>query len=220
MTDLPGSSPLADVLLVAGDTGWLTPPLQRVVAPRRPLLAPACTVRLAPVDDGRGLTPLFDVLDGGADGRVLVIAGAGEVDGAVWGEILTVAALAGGVRAACLDGFVRDVSSLADLDLPVAALGERTVGPGSAVSVVAVDDEVTIGEVTVSPRDAVLVDHDGVVCLRAASSDEALDRARAYAAAEAEVLDRLRRGMPLATAYGAKKEVVAALRLRGAIEPG
>ncbi|MGY6502121.1 MAG: RraA family protein [Acidimicrobiales bacterium] len=218
MTDLPGSSPLADVLLAAGCSGWLTPPLWRVVAPGSPLLAPACTVRLAPGDDGRGLTPLFDALDGGADGCALVIAGAGEVDGAVWGEILTVAALAGGVRAACIDGYVRDTVALAAMGLPVVALGERTVGPGAAVSVVSVGEPVSIGEVTVSPGDPVLVDHDGVVCLRAASSDEALDRARVYAAAEAQVLERLRSGAPLAEAYGAKKEVVAALRQRGALE--
>lgn len=218
MTDLPGASPLADVMLVAGTTGWLTPPLRRVVDPAEPVLAPACTVTLAPVDDGQGLMPLFELLDGGAEGRVLVIAGAGGVDGAVWGEILTVAALAGGVRAVCLDGFVRDTGSLADLGLPVVALGERTVGPGSSVSVVAVDREVTVGEVSVSPGDPVLVDRDGVVRLPARWGEELLARARDYAAAEEQVLASLRRGVPLVTAYTAKKEVVAALRLRGAIE--
>jgi regulator of RNase E activity RraA len=92
MTDLPPVCAIADVLALRGLGGWLTPPLRPVIAPAEPVAGRAVTVLLQASPAGLGLGELQSLLSTSLDGAMLVIAGAGSVGGAVWGEILSRAA--------------------------------------------------------------------------------------------------------------------------------
>ena len=207
MTALPPVSAVADVLALWGREGWLTPPLQPVVAPPHPLLARAHTVEVRQGTTGAGLAPVYDLLSGSLAGAAIVVS-APDVSGAVWGEILAAAATQAAAVAVLVDGAVRDVPPMAALGLPVYSTSQEVVGPNGQGHVVATDGALTIGATTVTGGDHVLVDATGAVRIAAADLDAVLDAASRYAAAEDQVLAAMAAGERLHTAYLHKKSIV------------
>ncbi|MEO5840216.1 MAG: RraA family protein [Acidimicrobiales bacterium] len=208
---IPPVSAIADVLALAGLDGWLTPPLQPVVAPPRPLTGLAVTIELRAESSGTGLAPLHQLVSSDLRDRVVVIAGARDIGGAVWGEIMSRAASQQGATAVLLDGIARDAAAMAGEGLPVYAAELAVVGPAGRASIHRVGAAVEVGGVRVAPDDTVVVDSSGAVRLAAATRDGVLDAARAYAAAEEQVLAALAAGEPLVEAYRFKKAVVSDL---------
>lgn len=208
----PPLSALADVLALRGLDGWLTPPLLPVVPAAGFTLGPAVTVRFA-LDDGGRLGPLQEVLSGDLAGAIVVVAGASDLDGAVWGEILTAAAVGRGAAGVLVDGAVRDRRAMLDQGLPVFARGEALVGPRGLASVVAVGEPVEVAGVGLAPGDLVALDGSGALRLPLARADELLADALAYAEAEDRVVTALRAGAPLTEAYREKADVVARLQM-------
>lgn len=209
---VPSVSAIADVLGLWGETGWLTPPLQPVVAAREPVLGRACTVELHAAHDGEGFTAMYDVLSGDLTGRVVVIAGAERVPGAVWGEILATAANRSGATATLLEGWARDVPDIERLGLPLYASGLRPNGPAGMAHVRAVHGDVCVAGITISPDDSIVADATGCVRVRAEHLDDVLAAATHYATGESAVLAALSEGEPLNSAYRHKKSVVDDLR--------
>jgi 4-hydroxy-4-methyl-2-oxoglutarate aldolase len=205
-------SAVADVLALWGRDGWLTPPLAPVVPAGEPRLGRAVTVRIAVGDAGAGMGPLFDLLSGSLDGRVVVLAGGEAVDGAVWGEILSLATHRQGAVAALVHGSVRDVPDMTRIGLPIYAVGERVVGPNGRAHVVAVDEPVDVAGVTVAAGDTVVVDATGCVRVAAPDVEAVLAAARRYADAEHKVVTAIEGGGALAAAYLHKRSIVAELR--------
>jgi 4-hydroxy-4-methyl-2-oxoglutarate aldolase len=215
---LPPTTALADVLQLRGLTGWLSPPLVPIAASPVAVCGPAVTVAVAagPGPDGAGLKPLHEVLSEDLGGGVLVVAGADVVAGAVWGEILTLAAAASGAVAVLVEGRARDAGAVADVGIPLWALGLATAGPGGMAHVAAVGVPVDVGGVAVAPGRQIVVDADGVVCLPDRLERVLLDAGTAYAAAEDAVVGALRAGESLRAAYRHKRAVVAAITELGA----
>lgn len=209
---LAPASVIADVLALWKQDGWLTPPLQPIVPTSAPIVGRALTLTVTIGPTGPGLAPIYDVLSGDLAGRVIVLAGASAVAGAVWGEILTRAALQQNASAVLIDGWVRDRPSIADLGLPIYACGEHLVGPSGQAHIVAVEAPVTINTVAVAPDDLVVVDATGCVRIPAVDAREVLDAAQRYAAAEDLVVKALNEGEPLARAYRHKKTITDELR--------
>lgn len=206
----PPASAIADVLALRGLDGWLTPPLEPVVPAPMPVHGRAVTVELELDGQGR-LGDLREVLSGDLEGAVVVLAGAAELEGAVWGEILSLAAAGRGAKAVAVDGRVRDRAAMEALGLPVYARGEAVVGPQGRASVRAVGGPVTVAGVAVEPGDLVVVDAGGLVRVPAARADGVVTDAARYAAGEDGVLGELGAGAPLRWAYRHKQAAVAAL---------
>ncbi|MDF5757530.1 RraA family protein [Spongiactinospora sp. TRM90649] len=205
---VPPTTAIADVLQLRGLSGWLSPPL-RPMYRSQGVLGTARTVRLASGPGDDGLMPLHRLLDEDLDGRVLVIAGGQVTTGALWGEILTRAALASGAFGVLVEGGVRDADAFRDLDLPVWALHEATASAGDDVHVAAVGEPVEIAGVRIDDGTAVVMDWNGVVAL---PTTEVLGDALAYADAEEDVVIALRDGSTLEEAYQYKADMVAKLR--------
>jgi regulator of RNase E activity RraA len=207
----PPVSAIADVLALWGHDGWLTPPLTPIVARRHAVLGDAITVQLARASHGDGLTPLFEILSSDMTGRVLVVAGARDIDGAVFGEILAGAAHQQGCVAVLVDGAVRDRDDMARTGLPVCATSQRVVGPNGSAHVVAMGAPVSVDDIAIEPDDVVVVDASGCVRIPSAVASTVLDAAARYAAAEAAVAAAIAGGEPLGSAYRHKRAVVASL---------
>ena len=212
------TSAIADVLALKGRDGWLTPPLLPVVAARCPVVGEAVTVRLERRDPAStaGLvpdfSPMYSVLSGDHAGKVLVIAGAEPIGGAVWGEILSVAARQAGFAGVVIDGYVRDLGALHDLALPVYATAVAVVGPQGRAHVAEVNGTVTISGVEVSSGDTIILDDSGCVRLEPNESADILTAAALYESAEEDVLAALADGERLNSAYKHKSSAVARLR--------
>lgn len=212
MADVPPVSAIADVAALWGLDGWLTPPLEPVVAASAPTTGRARTVRLEVAEQGPGMTKAFELLSGDLSGQVVVWTGVTAAPGATWGEILSVAAAGRGAVGVLVDGAVRDVDDMAGVGLPVYAARRAVVGPNGTVHAVEIDVPVTVGDVEIRPGDTIVIDAGGCARVAGDIADELLSAAVAYADGEGALLAALSAGEPLTTAYLHKKRAVAAIR--------
>jgi 4-hydroxy-4-methyl-2-oxoglutarate aldolase len=126
-------------------------------------------------------------------GVVLVAATQASIETAIWGEVLTVAAIARGVLGLVTDGAVRDVGSIRRLGFPVFAVKTTPVGsakrtPGQLAV------PVELAGVKVVPGDWVIADEDGVVVVPAGGLQETLATANDRTRTEADLIKRIRGG--------------------------
>jgi regulator of ribonuclease activity A len=98
------------------------------------------------------------------NGRVLVVDGGGSVRVALVGDMVARLALDSGWAGLVLNGAVRDVAALAELDLGISALGSNP-RPSGKDGFGEIDAPVTFGGVTFRPGASVYVDDDGIVVL-------------------------------------------------------
>ena len=210
------TSAIADVLALKGRDGWLSPPVQPIVAARCPVVGEAVTMRLERRDPASGVTPdftpMYSMLSGDHQGKILVVAGAMAIGGAVWGEILGQSARQAGFAGVVIDGYVRDLGALHDLGLPVYASGVAVVGPQGRAHVAEVGGSVLVNDVAVENGDTIVLDDSGCVSLDSSESADILAAAALYAAAEEDVLAALANGERINSAYKHKSSAVARLR--------
>lgn len=152
----------------------------------------AFTVSTPPGDNAS----LHKALDMVAEGDVLVVDGGGYKDRALWGAIMSKAALAVGVRAIVVEGMVRDIAEIEDLRFPSFALGITPATPYNKVQG-RIGNTVVVGGVEVRPGDTVVGDDDGVVVVPRESATEVFERARLRHSLETEIVAGLDRGESL-----------------------
>jgi regulator of ribonuclease activity A len=104
------------------------------------------------------------ILGEAGDGHVLVVDAGGSMRVAVVGDMIGTLAAGNGWAGVVINGCVRDVATLATLDLGVAALGSNP-RPSEKGGAGEVDVPVTFGDVTFTPGDMVYADADGIVVL-------------------------------------------------------
>lgn len=95
------------------------------------------------------------------DGEILVVNGMGVEDVAVWGEVMTHAALKQGIAGIVLDGAVRDSAEIREMGFPVFCRAVVPRGPHKGFGGT-IDAPVSCAGVSVSPGDLVIGDDDGV----------------------------------------------------------
>ena len=134
-------------------------------------------------------------------GEVLVIAAGGHADNAIWGGLLTRAAIARGVAGVVIDGAVRDVAEIRGLGFPCFATAAVPAGPHKGFGGT-LDGVVACAGCTVAPGDIVLGDDDGITVVPFARAEALLAVCRAKVADEEAALERLEHGMLLADQMG------------------
>ncbi len=131
----------------------------------------ACTVRVYPGDN----LMVHKALDVARPGQVVVVDARGSNMNAVLGDILSTKARHRGVAGFVVDGYVRDLPAIRELDIPVYARGETPVGPmhrGPGE----INYPVCCGGVVVHPCDVVIADAGGVVVVPLDHLDDVLRR--------------------------------------------
>ncbi|MBP5801429.1 4-carboxy-4-hydroxy-2-oxoadipate aldolase/oxaloacetate decarboxylase [Microbacterium maritypicum] len=131
-------------------------------------------------------------IEAAGDGDVLIVDAGGAAFG-YWGEVMTVAAQARGIRGLVIDGGVRDTAQLAALGFPafstsISIRGTIKQWPGS------VGLTITLRGRVVRRGDVIVADGDGIVAIPAERYDEVLDASRDRAAKEEGYMARLRDG--------------------------
>jgi RraA family protein len=129
-----------------------------VVDSDRPLIGPACTVKVFPGDN----LMVHKALDIARPGDVIVVDAGGSIKNAVLGDLVSTKARHRGIAGFVVDGYVRDLSAIRALGFPVYARGENMIGPlhrGPAE----INFPVCCGGIVVSPGDIVVADSGGVV---------------------------------------------------------
>jgi RraA family protein len=151
---------------------------------------PACTVKVFP-GDNLMVHKALDVLE---PGDVVVVDAGGSSQNAVLGDLISTKARHRGAAGFVVDGFVRDLPNIKELDLPVFARGTTPIGPlhrGPGE----INCAVCCGGVVVNAGDLIVGDAMGVVVIPRAILPELLERLRQHEAANAAYLESVRRGV-------------------------
>lgn len=154
-----------------------------------PLLGTAFTVRVA-----AGNNLMFNrAIDLAQPGDVLVVDGGGGMERALCGEIMISHAKKRGLAGFVVNGCIRDVEAIADLDFPVYALGQcpngpMKNGPGE------INTPVVCGGMVVLPGDILVGDVEGLVVVRPEDAAEVADKAEKQNADERKLLKTIAAG--------------------------
>ena len=150
------------------------------------LLGPAFTVK---VPEGDNLM-FHKAMDMAEPGDVIVIDAGGDEKRAVFGALMINYCRVRGLAGVVIDGAVRDVEELSQMDFPVYARaatpnGPYKNGPGE------INVPVIIGGRIVSPGDIVVGDGDGVLFIRPEHAAQLAEATRAVGQKEAAIMQNI-----------------------------
>ena len=134
-------------------------------------------------------------------GEVLVIDAGGVDAVAVWGEVMTRAAMHRGIAGVVLDGATRDSAEIRTLGFPMFCRAVVPRGPHKGFGGT-IDGTAAVGGVAVAPGDLVIGDDDGVAVVPLAEVDAVLASARAAQAKEQDWFDQIAQGRTTAELLG------------------
>lgn len=197
---IPTTANLSDSLDAVGERHQVLAERLPCVIPGSRILGPARTIGFAPTDDvdpARPYDDAIDAIDAIEPGEVVVIATDASNASAFWGELFSAAALGRGAVGMVTDGNLRDSEKIVPLGFPAFARSRRPIDYRGRMRIVAVQEPVEIGGVTIAPGDLVGADDDGVVVIPAAVADRVLEVARARMSSETSVLSDLIAGATL-----------------------
>ena len=118
-----------------------------------------------------------------------------------FGELTANAAKSRGCVGAILDGNLRDVAGLREIDFQVFY---RDVSPLNGIGrweMLDAQIPVRLGDVIVHPGDVIVADFDGVVVVPSAEAERVLTKAEEITGAESQVREEVRAGTPPMTSF-------------------
>lgn len=127
-------------------------------------------------------------------GDVLVATTNGDLDSALWGELLSTASRAHGAVGAIIDGLTRDAARILDMDFPVFAAGFSPLDSKGRLDGFQHAQPIRIGDCVIDPGDFILADIDGIVVIPARLAGEAFPLALEKVSGENKVRAELARG--------------------------
>lgn len=126
-------------------------------------------------------------------GEVMVIDARGSENVAIWGGIMTEAAIYRGVAGIVVDGAIRDVGEIRALGFPAYSSAIVPAGPHKGFGGV-IDGTISVGDCPVSPGDIIVGDDDGVAVVPLASHERLLKASQDKIAQEAKTIAGIKKG--------------------------
>ena len=134
-------------------------------------------------------------------GDVLVVDVRHDRTSAFWGELLSTACKAKGVRGTVMSGCTRDLWALNQMDFPVFGIGCMPADSKGRADVTAISEPIALDGVMVKTGDYLLGDLDGVVVIPAEAAEEAIRKKKKKIAGENTVREELAAGVPVAEVF-------------------
>ncbi|MBC8325161.1 MAG: RraA family protein [Verrucomicrobia subdivision 3 bacterium] len=161
------------------------------------------TVQAEPVDSipAEPYKLEMTAIDTAQTGDVLVVDGGNNRDCSFWGELLSTACLAKGVRGTVMSTCTRDLWALEKMDFPVFAIGVTPADSKGRIDVTAIGEPITIDGVHIKNGDYVIGDVDGVVIIPSEALEQTLRLSQEKMAGENSVREDLANGMPVTEAF-------------------
>lgn len=143
---------------------------------------------------------LFHALDDLKPNEIYLASGASS-QYAMWGELMTTAAMQRGAVGAIFNGYIRDTAAILKMNFPVFAWGSYAADQKTRGRAVAFRVPIVIGGVVVHPGDILCGDDDGIVVVPRAVADEIIRDALSKARAEKTLKRDLEAGMLATEAF-------------------
>ncbi len=134
-------------------------------------------------------------------GEVMVIDAGGYDDVAVWGGIMTHAAMKRGIAGVVIDGAIRDAAEIRELGFPCYARANVPSGPHKGFGGI-IDGPISCAGCPVKPGDLIIGDDDGVSVVPLEWVDNMLTASREKLRQEEETLKQIAEGRTSADILG------------------
>jgi 4-hydroxy-4-methyl-2-oxoglutarate aldolase len=105
----------------------------------------------------------------------------------LWGGVMTATAVGKGVRAACIDGGIRDTHQIKEKNFPVYYKYRNPNGSLGRCLITHYQVPIKIGDVVIKPGDVIFADIDGVLCIPRDLAYDVLVRAEEIRANEKKI---------------------------------
>ncbi|MGG0658387.1 RraA family protein [Rummeliibacillus pycnus] len=132
----------------------------------------AITVRL-PIGENGALLEAIRIAQPGA---ILVVDAKGDTNRAVAGDFVVSLMKGMDIQGLVVDGVIRDIQAIRDLDFPVFSLG-TTVAAGNKFGGGVIQVPIAVGGMSIQPGDFIIGDADGVVVIPQAQVNEVVQKA-------------------------------------------
>ncbi len=153
------------------------------------ICGPACTVKVFP-GDNLMVHKSLDVIE---PGDVVIVDAGGSTMNAVLGDLVSTKAKHRGAAGFVVDGLVRDLPGIQELNFPVFARGTSPIGPlhrGPGE----INFAICCGGIVVNPGDLIVGDAMGVVVIPQAIAAELLVRLQEHSTTNAVYFDAVKKG--------------------------
>lgn len=159
-----------------------------------------CLGRARPIQHNGSIDIFLEALEGMSPGVVLVVDNGGRLDEACIGDIVLLEAKAAGAAGFVVWGLVRDTKELSEIGFPVFSLGSLPTGPQrSSVRAPDVLERASIGRNSVTSKDIVVADENGVLFIAEDRLEDIVPAAMAYRDIEARQLKAMAEGQDYRT---------------------
>lgn len=191
------SAVVADVLDSLGYRNQCLGPSIVALTPSRTVCGQAFTALAEPVDHvpAKPYELEMAAIDHMQPGDVFVVDAGYDRNSAFWGELLSTACLAKGVRGIVMSGCTRDLWALEKMNFPVFGIGKTPADSKGRIDVTRLCEPIAIDGVTIETGDFILGDVDGVVVIPKDVSDEVIRLATEKMQGENTVRDELAAGV-------------------------
>jgi regulator of RNase E activity RraA len=140
---------------------------------------------------------LYEVIQ---PGDVIVIESGDQVSG-VWGELLSVAAIARGAAGVVTDGLVRDSDQIEELNFPVFCTGTSPLDSSGRQIAVDLQKQIRCGQMLVNPDDWIVADELGVVVIPNHLIESVIEKAEEKQRGESTVRSELAEGQNISEVF-------------------
>lgn len=153
------------------------------------IVGTACTVKTFPGDN----LMIHKALDIANPGDIIVVDTSGSTTNAVIGDLVAAKAKHRGIQGFVIDGLIRDLPEIKNVDLPIFAKGVTPVGPlhrGPGE----INFPVSCGGIVVNSGDIIVADETGIVVVRQDFAEDILTRLDEQKAGLAAYVESVKRG--------------------------
>lgn len=144
---------------------------------------------------------LHVALEAAEPGEVLVADAGAHLGNAVWGGLMTYAAISKGIKGLVVDGAVRDRNEIVRLGFPCYARGCTPAGPHKGFGGI-LDGTISCGGVPIRSGDLIVADGDGVSVIPLERVKTTLAKYRELKERENATIKKIDAGISLVEIYG------------------
>ena len=155
----------------------------------------AFTVKSAPSSLIRGEMDFrINMLEAMHEDAFIVFDTSNDQEAAMWGGVMTATAAAKKVRAACIDGCIRDTRQILEMDFPVYYKNRSPNGSLGRCLITHYQIPIRIGKVDIKPGDVLMGDVDGALCVPRDIAYDVLQRAEEIRTNEKRIFGWVEKG--------------------------